>query len=53
MTPDLQMVCHLDVYHVLYEHMAAQRARDLFAPQSLAQISFGGQKQRKRDYMSI
>lgn len=32
MTPELQMVYHLDVYHVLYGHMAALRARDLFAP---------------------
>ena len=32
MTLELQMVCHLDVYHVLYGHMAAPRARDMFAP---------------------
>ncbi len=32
MTAELQMVCHLDVYHVLHGHMAALRARDLFAP---------------------
>jgi len=44
MTLGLQMVSHLDLYHVLYEHMAALRARDLFAS-SLTQIRLGGQKE--------
>lgn len=34
MTPEMQPVCRLDVYHVLYAHTAALRVNKPFVPQS-------------------